>query len=203
MPSGSTPLMPPEGAGGLLNVLQVTAGAIWGGGERHVASLLEGFRGREVRQSVAVFAEGRLAAEARRLGAPVHVVPKRFRGDPGPLWGLRRVIRRHRIDIVHTHMISGNVYGRLAARLAGRCRLITTLHYIDRQALPFLPPLLQRLFFDGDIRMAAMCDRIVTTSEHLRRTLIGRGMDPEKMVTILNGINPELTRIPEGAAERV
>jgi glycosyltransferase involved in cell wall biosynthesis len=172
-----------------LHVLQVTRGAVWGGGERHVLALLEGFRGRPVRMSLAVFGEGRLADEARRLGVTVHCVSKGFRGDPRPLLGLARVIRRHGVDLVHTHMPSGNFYGRVAARLARGTGLVTTLHYIDREALPFLTPVVQRLLFDGDIRMAAMCDRIVATSEHLRQALVGRGMSGGKIVTILNGVN--------------
>lgn len=183
-----------------LHVLQVTRGALWGGGERHVLALLEGFQGRPVRLSLAVFSEGRLAQEARRLGVTVHCVSKGFRGDPRPLLGLVRTIRRQRVDVVHTHMPSGNVYGRLAARMAGRTGLVSTLHYIDREALPFLSPLVQRILFDGDIRMAAMCDRIVATSEHLRRTLVERGMSPTKLVTILNGVN--LGSLPrDGAPE--
>lgn len=159
-------------------------------------ALLEGFRGRGARMSLAVFSEGRLADEARRLGVAVHCLPKRFRGDPSAIWGLVGAIRRQRVDVVHTHMPSGNIYGRLAARLAGRTGLVSTLHYIDREALPFLNPLLQRLLFDGDIRMAALCDRIVATSEHLRQALLRRGMGPHKVVTILNGIN--LATLPEG-----
>jgi glycosyltransferase involved in cell wall biosynthesis len=172
-----------------LHVLQVTRGAIWGGGERHVLALLEGFQGRPTRMSLAVFSEGRLADEARRLGVTVHCLSKGFRGDPRPLLGLVRTIRRHEVDVVHTHMPSGNVYGRLAARMAGGTGLVSTLHYIDREALPFLSPPVQRLLFDGDIRMAAMCDRIVATSEHLRRTLVERGMAAGQIVTILNGVN--------------
>jgi glycosyltransferase involved in cell wall biosynthesis len=185
-----------------LHVLQVTRGAIWGGGERHVLALLEGFRGRSVRMSLAVFSEGRLADEARRLGVTVHCLSKRFRGDPRPLFGLVRTIRRREVDVVHTHMPSGNVYGRLAARLAPGTGLVSTLHYIDREALPFLTPVVQRLLFDGDIRMSAMCDRVVATSEHLRRALIGRGMSGRRIVTILNGVNLEALpadgRVPDG-----
>ena len=182
-----------------IHVLQVTRGAIWGGGERHVLSLLEAFQGRSVRMSLAVFGEGRLAEEARRLGVTVHCLPKRFRGDPRPLFGLVRAIRRDRVDIVHTHMPSGNVYGRIAARLARGRGLISTLHYVDREALPFLNPVLQRLLFDGDIRMAAMCDGIVSTSEHLRRALLERGLSPQKVVTILNGVNLETLSLDDRA----
>jgi glycosyltransferase involved in cell wall biosynthesis len=182
-------------------VLQVTRGTIWGGGERHVLSLLEGFQGRSVRMSLAVFGEGRLALEARRLDVTVHCLSKRFRGDPRPLWGLVRTIHRHRVDIVHTHMPSGNVYGRIAARLARGRGLISTLHYVDREALPFLAPVLQRLLFDGDIRMAAMCDRIVATSEHLRRTLVERGLSEPKLVTILNGVKLDTLPPDERASD--
>jgi glycosyltransferase involved in cell wall biosynthesis len=185
-----------------IHVLQVTHGAVWGGGERHILSLLEAFRDREQKLSLAVFTDGRLARQARRLGTDVTVIPKRFRGDPAPLWGLIRWIRRSGVDLVHTHMLSGNMYGRVAARLA-RTRLVTTLHYIDPQALPFLHPFLQRLFFDSDIRLSAICDRIITTSEHMRRELLSRGMNESKLVSILNGINPEMIDIPAGTRERL
>ena len=191
MPSGSDGGASLGETGPPIHVLQVTRGALWGGGERHVLSLLEGFRRRSVRMSLAVFQEGRLAEEARRLDVTVHCLPKRFRGDPRPLFGLVRAIRAHRVDIVHTHMPSGNLYGRIAARLARGRGLVTTLHYVEREALPFLNPVLQRLLFDGDIRMAAMCDRIVATSEHLRRRLLEGGLSARKVVTILNGVNVE------------
>ena len=119
----------------------------------------------------------------------VHRLPKRFRGDPGPLFGLVRLIQSARVDIVHTHMTSGNVYGRIAARIARARRLVTTLHYVDPEALPFLPAVLQRLFFDGDFRMAGMCDRVIATSGHLRGVLVERGINERKLVTILNGVN--------------
>jgi glycosyltransferase involved in cell wall biosynthesis len=187
-----------------IHVLQVTRGHIWGGGERHVLSLLEAFHDRDaVRQSLAVFDDGPLAHEARALGVSVHLVARRFRGDLNPLTGLARLVRREHIDVVHTHMLSGNIYGRLAARLGRAGALITTLHYIDPEALPFLPPLLQGLFFHGDIRMAAMCDRIVTTSEDMRRVLVARGMNAGKLVPILNGINPAMTAVPANARARI
>ena len=186
-----------------IHVLQVTNGAIWGGGERHVASLLEGFRQGKVRQSLAVFKDGRLACEARRQEVTVHCLPKRFRGDLGPLLGLVRLIRRERVDIVHTHMTSGNVYGRVAARLARARGLVSTIHYVDREALPFLHPLLQRLLFDGDLRMAAMCDRVVATSEHLRRALLAGGMSERKVLTILNGVNLDTIAVDPVEADRL
>ena len=45
----------------MMNILQVTKGALMGGGERHVLTLLEGFKDQDVRVSLAVFTEGRLA----------------------------------------------------------------------------------------------------------------------------------------------
>lgn len=85
-----------------MNVLQVTKGALMGGGERHVLTLLEGLREQSINTSLAVFTEGMLAREARRLGVEVHVLPKRFRGDIRPLTGLINLIRKKKIDVVHT-----------------------------------------------------------------------------------------------------
>ncbi|MBE9569994.1 MAG: glycosyltransferase, partial [Proteobacteria bacterium] len=115
-----------------MNVLQVTKGALMGGGEKHVLALLEGFKDRPVDMSLAVFTEGPLLAAARNLGVDVYVVQKRYRGDIAPLLKLIRLIKTKQIDIVHTHLISGNLYGRLAGKATRVKGIVSTLHHSDK-----------------------------------------------------------------------
>lgn len=180
-----------------MNVLQVTKGALMGGGERHVLTLLEGFSKADIKVFLVVFTEGRLAEAARRLGIPVYVFRKRFRGDIWPLFRLIRLIRRHRIDIVHTHLVSGNLYGRLAGKIAGVKGIVTTLHHSHKDAMGhFILPFMQALFFQGDIRMGALSDRLITPSDNLKEQLVdGSHINPAKLVTIPNAINMADTRI--------
>ncbi|MEW6079434.1 MAG: glycosyltransferase [Thermodesulfobacteriota bacterium] len=179
-----------------MNILQVTRGALMGGGERHVLTLLEGLKEKDAGVRLAVFTEGRLADEARRLGMAVHVFPRRFRGDIRPLKGLIDLIREQRIDIIHTHLVSGNLYGRLAGKITGVKGIVTTLHHTRKEALgSFRLPFMTDLFFRGDILMGKLSDRMITPSDDLQRLLVRFGIKPSRMVTIPNAINLDKTRL--------
>lgn len=183
-----------------MKVLQVTNGIIWGGGEKYVLLLLEAFKNRPIDMSLAVFSEGRLSSEARKMGVQVHMVPKRFRGDPRPLFRLAGLIGQEGIDIVHTHLLSGNIYGRLAGKLRGVKGIVSTAHHADKGATGFRSPVVQGLVFHWDIRMASLCDRVIATSTHLKRLLVQKGIPEQKSVSIVNGLN--LARVYASEVEK-
>ena len=186
-----------------MNVLQVTKGALMGGGERHVLTLLEGLREQSINTSLAVFTEGMLAREARRLGVEVHVLPKRFRGDIRPLTGLINLIRKKKIDVVHTHLVSGNLYGRLAGKITRVGGIVTTLHHTHKEALgKFRLPFMAGLMFGGDIRMGALSDRLITPSADLKKLLLDYGVRPARIVSIPNAIDMDKTRITAEEIDR-
>jgi glycosyltransferase involved in cell wall biosynthesis len=181
-----------------MNILQVTKGALMGGGERHILTLLEGFKNRTVNMSLAVFAEGKLSAAARELGVEVFVIPKRYRGDVRPLLDLIRLIKTKQIDIVHTHLISGNFYGRLAGKAAKVKGIVSTLHHLDKEALGrFSLPFIQYLLFRLDILMAFLSDRIIAPSLELKRLLLKHRVREDKIVHIPNAINLEHLQMPK------
>ncbi|MFH1702672.1 MAG: glycosyltransferase [Nitrospirota bacterium] len=181
-----------------MNILQVTKGAVMRGAERHILTLLEGFGDRRVNMSLAVFTEGPLSADARKLGIEVYVIPKRYRGDVVPLLNLKRLIKAKKIDIVHTHLISGNFYGRLAGKTTGVKGVVSTIHYSDKQALgQFSLPIMQGLLFKLDISMAFLSDRIIAPSLELKRLLIKHGVKADKIVHIPNAINLEHLQFSE------
>jgi len=57
-----------------------------------------------------------------------HFVNVRFRSFPLGVARLVRQLRKLRVDVVHTHMFSPNLFGTLAARLAGVPVVVTTEH---------------------------------------------------------------------------
>ncbi len=62
------------------------------------------------------------------------VVPLNLRGTYDwrrGIFALARELKSLRIDLVHTHLIFANLYGRLAARAAGVSAVVTTLHSPD------------------------------------------------------------------------
>jgi len=181
-----------------VNVLQVTKGALMGGGEKHVLTLLEGFKDEKINVSLAVFAEGRLSEAARELGFEVHIISKRYRGDIAPLVKLISLIKVKNIDIVHTHLISGNLYGRLAGKAARVKGVVSTLHHSHKENMGrFSMPLMQDLFFRLDIKMAALSDCIVAPSANLKSLLVKHGVKATKIVSIPNAVNVKNLNLSE------
>lgn len=91
---------------------------------------------------------------------------------PAALAALRLVgiVRRHRIDIVHAHMMSGALLGFVAARLTGR-PLVTSVHNS----------------FDRHSRLMRLGTRVAAVSSAERDLLISKGYRPERVEVVLNG----------------
>ena len=175
-----------------MNILHVTKGSLMGGGERHILSLIEGFAVHpEHTFYLAVFSEGFLSIQARHHGITVFVIPKSFRGDIRPVFSLCQIIGNYNIDIVHTHLISGNFYGRIASKIK-RVNVFTTLHHTRQDALEhFSYSWLQRLFFYFDVKMNALTDCVIAPSKDLKQALIKEKINKDKVVHIPNGISLE------------
>ena len=78
---------------------------------------------------------GVVAAALRADGTRVHELST-FRGHELAAVGLlRRLIRRGRFDLVHTHLHRAYVPGRLAARLAGVPLVVASEHHLARDAV--------------------------------------------------------------------
>jgi glycosyltransferase involved in cell wall biosynthesis len=111
-----------------------------------------------------------------------------------------RAVKLERPDLVHTHLVHGDVYGAAAASSL-RLPYVSTRHNDDRYLLgPFR-------FVDRAIARPAR--RLIAISDALRRFLEQAGHAPAKLVTIHYGLDaapaapsqltPEAAGIPEGS----
>jgi len=78
---------------------------------------------------------GAVADKARAYNLPFHVCGPRFPGDLGAVFRMAEWLKRSAIDVLHTHTINSNFYGRLAARLVPRVTLVSTVHTFVEQAM--------------------------------------------------------------------
>ncbi len=78
---------------------------------------------------------GAVADQARAYNLPFHVCGPRFPGDLGAVFRMAHWLKRSGIDVLHTHTINGNFYGRVAARLVPRVTLVSTVHTFIDQAM--------------------------------------------------------------------
>jgi len=172
-------------------VLQVIPGYTMRGAEVHVLNLMLEMRKRKVPVSLALFYEKEVAQEARSLGLDVHVIPRRFRGDPGLVYRLAKFIRQEGFRIVHTHLINGNFYGRIAGRLAGNCCVVSTIHN-HKEALPVSQEWIGSLAYRQDIVMARLSDKVISVTDGLRKRLIEDGLPRDRIKMVPSCIDIDL-----------
>ncbi len=107
------------------------------GSEGHLLALLPALRAHGVDARLWVLVEpdhplDEYVARASELGVPTERLTIRCDLDPALLWRLVRRLRGERPDILHTHLIHADLYGVVAARLAGVPRVISSRHNDDR-----------------------------------------------------------------------
>ncbi len=142
----------------------------WGGQERRVLAEMAGMARRGHRLTLVTRPQATIAAQARRLGIAVMVLPFRGKFDPISIAGTYRLIRRDRVDIVNTHSGVDSWVGGLAAKLAGST-LVRTRHL----NLP-----LRRRWHNF---VHYLPDAVVTCGEEMRRNLIDNCGFPRGLVT--------------------
>lgn len=135
----------------------------------------------------------RLAHTLREAGVPFFEVPSLVRpvcvgSDCRALWGMWRLIRSLRPDIVHTHSSKAGFLGRLAAKLAGVPHILYTPHGHVFQGYFSRP--VTRAFIMLERIGARWTDRIITLTDAEANQHLALGIGrPGQFVTIPSGID--------------
>ena len=174
-----------NGRARILHVAKVTGIS---GAENHLLLLLPALDRQRYDVSFAVLTDPRRPAPEfrRRLeeaGVRTHAVP--IRGDTDPLCLLRlaRLMRRGRYRLVHTHLIHGDLYGAVAAKLSGVARLVSSKHGHGSLERP------SRLYRLNSLTWPWF-DRVITISDALQpKTATVEGIPTRIMTTIHYGID--------------
>jgi glycosyltransferase involved in cell wall biosynthesis len=169
-------------------VLHVIGGGEFGGAEQHIIQLLSQLPLYGVKGKVVCFYEAEFAKALRKQGVDVEVLHfGRF--DFRLLSGLKEVFLREQPDIIHTHGVKANFFGRLAARKLSNIPLVTTIHSI------------LRFDYTNDISYFAasrmerwtrlMNHHFIAISHSIKQSLLHDGVPPEKITVVHHGINTE------------
>ncbi|MCY2925296.1 MAG: glycosyltransferase [Planctomycetota bacterium] len=131
---------------------------------------------------VAALRGGAMADRLRAAGIKTTVLNVRGRWDVLKLPRLAGLLRREKIDLIHTHLFHADLAGRLAASLAGVKHLVHTVHTVEGRPMPWRHAMARFL--------KDRCDRIVCVSpsvkaDHCRRS----GLPEEDYLVIPNGIS--------------
>ena len=121
-----------SGGGGRTTVLHLIYGLKFGGAERVIAPLCTGIdRGRYIPVVGLLTCGGPFEADLKAGGVEVVRFNKSHVLDFAVVPRIARFIREREVGVVHTHLFSANMWGRLAARLAGRPVVVVHEQSVD------------------------------------------------------------------------
>jgi glycosyltransferase involved in cell wall biosynthesis len=163
-----------------------------GGAEQHLLQLLPALRERDIDARLLSLDAGRDAERFHRAlderGVPWRRVATGFDVSPRLAGSVIRAVRDERPDLLHTHMVHGDVYGSIAAS-ALRVPFVSSRHNDDRYLLgPFR--YVDRAFM-------VRTKRLIAISDSVRRFLATAGLPESKLITIHYGLD----ELPSAASE--
>lgn len=134
------------------------------------------------------------ALQGRRI--PTTLIKSKSWHDSRLLRTMTELIRKERVDLIHSHLPDQNFYSCIAGLLT-RQKTIVTYHGA-------LPPLrnggMRRAFKEWIVRRTA--SKIVAVSEYLKGSLLKAGVPREKLVRIYNGIDSSRYSVSPGGVLR-
>ena len=161
-----------------MKILQISSAQSLGGGERHLADLANGLADRGHDVWVVVRPNSTLVNELAKLPAG-NIVRLALRNslDANSARSLAKLVAKHRIQIVHTHMARDYPLAAYAVRKNPDSRLIVTRHVLFRLSR------LHRLTL-------SKASRIIAVSQAVASNLRSEAVVPtEKISIVLNGID--------------
>jgi glycosyltransferase involved in cell wall biosynthesis len=172
-----------------------------GGMKNHLLTLARGMHQRGVK--VLVAGPAPLLAAFREVGlatAPVWIEPgPRVDRQVGALWHLVRLIRAHRVTVLHAHAAAAALAACPAGRLAGVPAVVVTMHGSVRLGGVWR----QRAAIAAQKAVLRWSHRTICVAEYVRAELLELGLvRPERAVTVYNGIDPPVPQAGGGEALR-
>lgn len=184
-----------------LNVLQFICPAGFYGAERWILALARNLDREQVACQLAVTHESptqniEIHHRFRELELPAYKIPMRGRFDPRGLKRLAALIKKQRIDIIHTHGYKSDILGWLAARMAGIPCVATPHGFENARDLKL------QLFIRFGSWVLRYFDRVAPLSDGLKQDLIRLKVHPDKIRLIQNGVDlSEIDVIKNGHPE--
>jgi glycosyltransferase involved in cell wall biosynthesis len=182
-------------------ILFVIDGMEFGGGERVFAQIMNGLPPDRYAPFLASGPQASFYEAIAKAGVKTFAVDFSNRFRPGLVRELMAILRKEQIHIVHGQGARAEIFARLASRLAGPVRYISTV------AMPVegydVGPAKRLLYRVLDGFTERWVERFLVVSAVLKKTLIERHrIPPSRVLLIYNGIETDTYRPEEMAPVR-
>ena len=176
-----------------IRVLQFICPTGYYGAERWITALANNADPDTVTHDLAVTDEPdtdylELCAAFEKMKLSVHRVPMNHRFDVRAIGRLAALMRRERIDVLHTHGYKSDLIGVAAARRAGVASVCTPHGFENARDLKL------RAFVALGKRSFRFFDRVAPLSEPLRRDVAATGVPERRIRHIANGVDLKAIR---------
>jgi glycosyltransferase involved in cell wall biosynthesis len=169
-----------------------SGGRQWGGVETYLANLFRLYDPNELELVLISLGEWDLTRALGREGLShlVRLLPgKRLRART--IISIRRIIKAERLELIVSQGTVANAYARIASLVSGRPSLVV----VHSNMMLDYPRATLWAFVLSDRMLRAATKRYITVSRQLKETIVRRGVRPERVSVIYNGVNAS-GRIP-------
>ena len=178
-----------------MKVCHLASGDLWAGAEVQLAMLLRGLvQYRNVELRAILFNSGILADRIADAGIPVEVIEESRHNSLSLMLKTKKILKRDKIEILHTHRYKENFLGGLASRGTSVKHIVRTVHGMGEPFRGFQNVKAQFYAYLDRMASERWVNKIVAVSNDINRSLAWL-YGEEKMVTIHNGI--EADRVPQ------
>ncbi|WP_236403994.1 glycosyltransferase [Microaerobacter geothermalis] len=170
-----------------LKVIHIIGGGEFGGAEQHIIHLLSRFNPQKVQVEVLCFYDSTFAEKLRRNGIKVHVMDQYGRFDFRLLKGITQFLDHEKPDIVHTHGVKANFFGRLACRRLNISPVVTTIHSLLKY--DYAHPLARFFASKMELWTRKWTTHFIAISKAIEEDLYETGVSSDKISVIYHGID--------------
>ena len=148
---------------------------------------------------VACPSHGLLTDTLEAEGAKVLVIPMGKTYDLLAIARLYRALRKHKIDVVHSHGLLVNILSRVASYLARKTVSISTAHIplnlkSGKQTQNIFEKLMVPYYLILDNVTSLLNQKVIAVSHAVKRDLLEQGVDSKRIVVVQNGIDADRLR---------
>lgn len=170
---------------GKIRLMQITHDLAIGGLQQVIVNLCRSIDQDRFDISVLCLREkGEFAKEVEELGIPVYLIPQKDGADYFSFLKVAEILRKEKIEIIHTHNTQPLFDGAIASLLSGVKTIVHTDHARD------FPDKMR--YMVAEWMMSHLTYRMVGVSEHTTDNLARyEKISRKKLLTIPNGIDPD------------
>jgi len=174
-----------------LSILQIISSAVWGGREQHVKDLTKGLKenGHDVRLITRPYP---MMINNYAEVAEVTTLPLKNMADIYSIWSIVALIKKHKVDVIHTHAGRDAWIALLATKIAGRGKVFNTRHTVSRVKMDSI----HRWYYEN-------LEKVICVSSLVRNEFLQAAptVKPEKAVVVYNGVDTK--KLIEGSGESI